>query len=270
MWVIKLYWDFIKMFLKVKFEYKVAFFFELISNAITIIVMYLGFWLIFDKFKFITGWNYYEIVFIYSINILCVAISGMVIFSPMMSIFNLVRQGSFDSMLIRPIDPLLHLIFKNFSYTYIPWLIPVPFALYSCFVHLDIQLTLTKILLFSFLFLGGLLINIGLLISAGALSFWLIDSGFLVSILCMHNNSIRSFCDFPITIYSKWIQVILTFVIPYAFTNFYPSLYFLNRRDIFLFHPYFQFGTPIVGIIVFGISLLIWKKGLSRYQSTGS
>jgi len=265
------YFEFIKMYLKARMEYKVSFFFELFSNFLMVVSLYIGIWILMKNFNSFNGWGYYEVLFLYSINIFCVALSGTFLFGPMNSLFYQVKDGSFDSILLRPLNPLKHLIFRNFQYSYLPWFVPVPFALYKCFTNMNMHFTLYSVLVLILSILGGVFVNSGLLIIAGSLSFWYVDSSMLISLLCTHGNSVRSFCDYPISVYSKGIQFILTFIIPYGFINYYPAVNFFNKHDgtAIIMNP-FPCSALVAGIVVLTVSLVFWNISLKKYQSTGT
>ena len=78
------------------------------------------------------------------------------------------------------------------------------------------------------------------------------------------------FIRYPITIFPLFMQVILTYILPYAFINFFPAQYFLGKTDFSIFSPMFQYLTPLVGVVAFSISIWFWNWGLKKYQSTGS
>jgi len=63
--------------------------------------------------------------------------------------------------------------------------------------------------------------------------------------------------------------LIISFVIPLAFMNYFPSQVFLGRSD-YIFSPALGYMTPIVGITLFLIALKFWNFGIRHYQSTGS
>ena len=58
---------------------------------------------------------------------------------------------------------------------------------------------------------------------------------------------------------------IFTFIIPYAFINYYPLLYFLDRTNNILY-----MFSPIIVIIFLIPCLLSFKIGLKHYSSAGS
>ena len=114
--------------------------------------------------------------------------------------------------------------------------------------------------------LGAALIQAAILVVVGTMSFWLVKNTATYSLLNCFNN----FLDYPITIYSKSIQAFLTFVIPVAFVNYYPAHYFLDKTGDNLFFPALQYGTPVVGIVLFLLAYQFWKIGVNKYESTGS
>ncbi|RJE86181.1 hypothetical protein D3P07_19060 [Paenibacillus sp. 1011MAR3C5] len=83
-------------------------------------------------------------------------------------------------------------------------------------------------------------------------------------------HDFKDFIRYPVSIYPASIQIVLTLVVPYAFINFYPAQYFLNKQDFLLFHPVFQYLTLAVGAVLFTGAILLWRWGINHYHSTGS
>ncbi|MBN2443649.1 MAG: ABC-2 family transporter protein [Spirochaetales bacterium] len=266
----KLYGEFIKIYLRSRLEYKQAFFIEILSNFVLISMFYVGISALFSNFDSINGWTYYEVMFLYTLNLFCASVSGLFFWGPMLSLEGLVQSGQYDSFLTKPMHPLLHLISRHFQHTYIGWIIPIPFVFAVCISHLSITWSLFKIVMFISSILGGILINSSVFLSGGALSFRIVKTAKLLFLLQRPNDSFRSFIDFPVSIYNKFIQIFLVFILPYAFINYFPSRYFLEKADDGMFHPLFNFGTPIVGIVLFLSAVFIWNKASRHYTSTGS
>ena len=76
----------------------------------------------------------------------------------------------------------------------------------------------------------------------------------------------NEFAKYPTTIYSSFVRTLVTYVIPFAFTGYYPSMYLLTGQN-----PLFNIGgTALISSIVMSVALFIWHKGLSAYESAGS
>ena len=75
----------------------------------------------------------------------------------------------------------------------------------------------------------------------------------------------KNLAQYPISIYRKGVIFIFTFIIPYAFVNYYPLLYFLGRSDNILY-----LLSPLLVFIFLIPCLWAFKIGLKHYNSTGS
>ena len=78
-------------------------------------------------------------------------------------------------------------------------------------------------------------------------------------------NVIR-FSRYPITIFGAPVRFFLTFILPFAWVAFYPATWFIGSPEF----SRWAFLTPLVGAVVFGGAVLIWRRGVSNYASTGS
>lgn len=263
---IALYRRFIVVHLKTMMEYRFTFFMDMFIQVFTYVISYLGIWIILNRFHSINGWGFYEVMFLYNLNLFSYGVSGLFFWSPMLGLGGMVQSGTFDNILIRPMNPFLHLISRKFMHHFLGHLFLGTIVFIICFKNLSIEWTISKVLWFSIVMLGAVLIQSSLMIIAGTVSFWFVKSSSLVETTIY---GLRRFLDYPISIYDKWVQVVLTFVIPYGFVNFYPARLFLNKTDG-LFHPSFGYGAPVVGLALFLLAYRFWCFGIKHYQSTGS
>ena len=77
---------------------------------------------------------------------------------------------------------------------------------------------------------------------------------------------ISDFAKYPMGIYPNFIKAILTGIIPFAFTGYFPGAYFLGKGN-------FVTGvclTVVVSIVAIIIAYSIWLTGMKRYESSGS
>jgi len=65
------------------------------------------------------------------------------------------------------------------------------------------------------------------------------------------------------------IQALFTFVIPIGFISFYPASAFLDH-DRFVLPFDLALLTPGIGLMFFGLSQLIFNRGLRKYESAGT
>jgi ABC-2 type transport system permease protein len=76
--------------------------------------------------------------------------------------------------------------------------------------------------------------------------------------------------DYPIDIYGKGIQSILTFILPYSFVNYFPARLLLGAGDYTFFSKSFDYLTLAVGVVAFCAAYLFWTVSVRKYKSTGS
>ncbi|WP_010268505.1 ABC transporter permease [Paenibacillus senegalensis] len=267
MHVFKLYGHFLIVYFKTLVEYRLSFFMDILIQFTTYGSTYLGIWMVMNRFETIGGWNYEEVIFLYSLNLMSYGICSLFLWSPMRYLQHAVQHGEFDGILIKPLNPMVHLICRQFNQHFIGHILLSGGVLIYCFRNLDISWTWLNSGYFLLAIAGGVFIQGALLIISGAMSFWFVKSNAFTDTMIY---GFRGFLDYPITIYNKWIQIFLTFVIPYAFVNFYPAQYFLAKESTGLFHPVFQFATPLIGLLLMLLSWVIWTQGVNKYQSVGS
>ena len=75
----------------------------------------------------------------------------------------------------------------------------------------------------------------------------------------------KHIAQYPIGIFSKPFKFIFTFIIPYAFINYYPLLYFLDKSN-----NIFYYFSPLLVIVYLVPCVYSFKIGLKKYNSTGS
>jgi ABC-2 type transport system permease protein len=105
-------------------------------------------------------------------------------------------------------------------------------------------------------------IYLAIFVGLSATSFWIEDRIGIVPPIF----NLMQFGRYPLTIYDAWIRFALSFVIPFAFASFYPTVRFL-RREEFLREFW---AVPLVAAATVAVALLAWSSGVRRYHSTGS
>ena len=247
-------------------EYRLTTLIDIFTYILNFGVGYVSTWVLLSKFQSIQGWTLYEVFLLFNINMVASGISGLFFSSPMRGMEQMLQYGDFDMVLIRPMNSLVFTLIGRPNFTSISSLILGAGVFVLCFTHLAIHITILKIVFLLAAILGAALIQAAILVIVGAMSFWVVKNTATLSLLTCFNN----FIDYPITIYSKGIQAFLTFVLPFAFVNFYPVHYFLDKTGDNLFSPILQYGTPVVGLVMFFLAYQLWRIGVNKYESTGS
>ena len=82
--------------------------------------------------------------------------------------------------------------------------------------------------------------------------------------------NMRKFAIYPLSIYNKFIQAILIFVVPFAFVNYFPAQFFLRKADMAAYPEWLMYISPVVGIALYLFAYSFWRFSLRFYKSTGN
>ena len=110
--------------------------------------------------------------------------------------------------------------------------------------------------------LCGAVIYIAVFLLLTTVSFWVEDR---VGVHPPVWNMI-AFGRYPLSIYSELIRFLLSWIIPFGFASFYPSVRLLGRAELRNYAPL----VPVVTAVFMALALLVWSRGVRHYASTGS
>ncbi|MFD1739660.1 ABC transporter permease [Bacillus salitolerans] len=258
----KLYWVFAKNHMKVMMEYRLDFIIGVFSVMLQQFASIFFVKVVFDHIEQINGWTFYEILFIYGIAATGRSIHH-IFFDNLWTLgWQYIRPGQLDRLLIRPINPLFHLVADRLQQDGFGQLIIGCIILGTAIPHLDLSMGFVDYLLLVVMIISSGLIFVAINLFFATFSFWMIDS--LPVVWAVFNVS--DFARYPLSIYHKGIQLFLTWLIPYGFTAFYPAAYFIDPDG----YRWFAIWTPLAALVCCVLAYLFWNRGLKAFASTGS
>ena len=260
--VLKIYTLLAAQNLKRLMEYRADFLTGAVSFLIDQAIGIAFIFIIFTQIPQLAGFTFPQILFIYGLSQIPKGLDHLLTDNLWCVGYFIVRKGDFDKYLIRPINPLFHVIAETFQVDAIGELIVgiglLIYAAPDAELHLSAWTVLLSVIAVPF----AAMIYTSLKIMTSALAFWIKSSGFIIQMVYGMNE----FSKYPTTIYSLPVRIFVTYIIPFAFTGYYLSLYLLTGEN-----PLFNIGGVIlVSSVLFVISVLIWNKGISAYESAGA
>ena len=115
---------------------------------------------------------------------------------------------------------------------------------------------------------GATLLFSGIVMFAVGTQFWTLgQTSELQNMLTYGRTAALSY---PISIYEAWFRRVLTYGVPLAFVNYFPALAALGRTEHAGVAPFVPWLSPIVCSAVALAGALFFRRGLGRYESTGS
>lgn len=218
-------------------------------------------WVVMQQIPDFNGWGFYELLLIYGLITLAKSINHMFADNLWTVGRIYIRTGQFDRFLVRPLDPLFHLIADRFCYDGVGNFLVGAVLLGTALAGLHLAWTplLPLYLVLAVLSGGGIFIALNLITCVS--SFWIMDS--VPVTRAIFDNHL--FAQYPLTIYPKAVTTLLTWLIPYGFASFYPASYILGR-DVGVY----AWAGPVVAAVLLFLGYRFWLFGLRHYSGTGS
>lgn len=258
----KLYKMFLSQYLKSLMEYRIDFFIGLfgffLAQATGIAFLYL----IFQRIPTLNGWSFYEVMFIYGFAQLPKGLDHLFTDNLWALSGRIIVRGEFDKYLLRPINPLFHLLAEVFQPDAFGELLVGIILVLVSLSKLGITISVINILMFILLVIFSTLIYSSIKLLLASIAFWIKYS----QAILFTGYMLSDFVKYPINIYANWLQKILTFMIPFAFTAYFPAGYFLGKVNFLNA----TCGTVLAGSLSFCIAYFVWLQGIKVYESSGS
>jgi ABC-2 type transport system permease protein len=242
-------------------EYRIDFFMGLsgfLFNSISAVLFLL---FIFQQVPQIHGWNFYHLVFVLGLSFIPKGIDHIFTDNIWQLGNKLIQTGDFFKYLIRPINPLFYLVSETFIHPdgFGELLSGLAITIFAA-KKLHLTVGIGKLLVVALLISFASLIFTAVKLVFATVAFWTVVSLPLMTV----TYSVSNFVRYPIDIYNDFIRTILIWVLPFAFTAYFPAQYILfNRADYLLL-------TPLISIFSFIFAYGFWLFGLRNYEMTGS
>jgi ABC-2 type transport system permease protein len=236
---------------KVRVSYRGDFFISA-ATSMAATIFSLGFVLVlFSRIPSLSNWRMEEVVFLYGFSLIPFGLFN--VFSLNLYEFGAtyIMEGKFDRVLFDAfrIESLQEVV------------IGLAVVIWAS-RHLHYHWHALDILLLAFFSLCGGLIYISVFLFLSTFSFWFEDR------IGIHPPfwNLLAFGRYPLSIYSGYIQFLLSWIIPFGFATFYPASRLLGRPEFRIY----AFLIPVVAAATFAVAVTSWRIGLRRYSSTGS
>ncbi len=261
-WQAGIFAAYFAQFVKMRLAYRMDFFVDTLAVSFSMVIQLAVLSTLFSKVKALDGWSFEQVLFIYAFSLLPLGLFNLVSVNLYRFSDQYIIQGKFDRVLLRPVGTLAQVIFESFNVSGLNEILLGIVMMTYAGMKLGLDFGVQEILMLAVLAPSASLVYMGVFLAITSVSFWHEDRMGLAPPVY---NIIR-FSRYPITIYSLPIRIFLTFVLPFAWVAFFPATWFLGSEE---------FGrlallTPLVGLVVFGGSVLIWQRGVRNYASTGS
>ena len=184
-------------------------------------------WVTMRQFPSMNGWDFRQMFFLYALWMAGHELHNTLFFT-VVSVPEYVREGRFDRFLVRPLDTLFQVL--TVPQQIVPdGLVLAVATLAAATVAANVRVDWVFVVFVPLVVVGGALIDLGISLAVATCSFWFIRVDTLRWVVMSLE---QDFTRYPISIYTRGVRIVLAFVLPFAFMNYFPATYFLQKADV--------------------------------------
>ena len=257
----KLYLNSLALHLKSELEYRMSFIISFLSQILIFFTYYFVIIALFSKFNNIKGFTLYEVLLCFSIIQFGFAFNE--VFARGIDKFDkLIIEGSFDRLLLRPKNLILQVLCSDGDFVKVSRLIQAIIVLVIALINLKVEITFLKVICLILMLMASCVIFFGIFLLAASYCFMTVQG---LEVRNVFTDGGKHMAQYPIGVFKKGFVFFFTFIIPYAFVNYYPLLYFIGRNDNILYA-----FSPIVVFLYLIPCFIVFYMGVKKYEGSGS
>ncbi|MFD8634361.1 ABC transporter permease [Streptomyces sp. NPDC059533] len=258
----------VRMWIRSTMTYRTSFLLSAFGNGAITLLDFVAIYIMFSHVDVLGGFTLPEIALLYGTASASLGLADLLIGNTD-RIGVRIRDGSLDTMLVRPVPLLAQVAADRFALRRLgrvaQGLGVLGWALWELSAELD--WTVGKVLLVPVMIVSGAGIFGAVMVAGAAFQFLAGDAAEVQNSFTYGGNTML---QYPPTVFAKDLLRAVTFIVPLAFVNWLPALYVLGRPDPLGLPGWVAYLSPLVAFVVFLPASLAWRAGVRSYRSTGS
>ncbi len=263
---VRVYFLIVGMWVRSTMAYRTSFVIMTLGNLVVTALDFAVIALMFSHVDVLGGFGLAEVTFLYGTSSTAFGITDL-LFGSTERIGRRVRDGTMDTLLVRPVPVLAQVAADRFALRRMGRIVQGVVLLGWSLAHLDVDWTWDRVLLLPVMLVSGAAIFASLFVAGAAFQFWASDAAEVQSSFTYGGTTLL---QYPPTVFTTEVLRAVVFVIPLAFVNWLPALHILDRPQPIGLPGWVGFGAPLVAVACCALAGLAWRAGLRAYRSTGS
>lgn len=263
---VSIYWNNVKISWKTRLAYPGAFVLAGLCQMLGYFTQFFTTWILLISFNALNGWNTYEVIFLYAMQLITYSIAGSFASNTVADLPSMVRNGQIDELLIKPIPPLPNMLTQKFNPGYLAHFTFALIMMIAGYSLSGAEISIAKILLLVIFVISGAVIVMTIMLITTFPCLYLLGTKGWWGIF----YDLRSYTNYPITIFDKVIQVIFTWLIPFAFAAYYPARFIFTKSEGIFPNSIITICSPLVAILLLIATKAVWEASIKKYNGAGS
>jgi len=205
-----------------------------------------------------SGWSFYEVLLIQAIFTFSSGFSGIVVGEVFFKTMLCNREGTFEVILLKPLNPLFFIMASTFNPEYFGLMIGGA-ALFAIAIYNTGVASVLAVGTFLLFFIAGTAVMTGISFIIAATSFKWVGNSRIPEIA----DSLKNFAKYPVSIFPLAIKSVITFILPVSMVGFYPASALLGRTEPLAF-------LAVIPCIIFMLlGIWIYNYMIIQYKGAG-
>lgn len=246
--------------LEEEFQYRANFFASLAGTLFWLLAAILTAALFFGQTSSLGGWSFWEVVALLGVFNTMGGVVEALLRPNIGRLVQLVRQGSLDFVLIRPVDPQFHVSFRRLVIWHVTDVVFGMALTTFALAKLGEVPSPGTILAFGLSMAAGVAIVYSLWLALMTLAFWFVA----VENLAVLFDALFESARFPVAAYPGSLRFFLVYLLPMAWITTVPPSILIGRTG-----PGTALMAAGVAVAALFLTRILWRVALGRYTSAG-
>ena len=254
-----------KMYVKTQVEYRAGFLLDRVAQIFSYGAVFAGVWVLLHRFGSLGGWSWNEMALLLSFHLLAYSLGAMFSFVQFRDLEEMVRLGTFDVLLVKPISPWIYLTFGGLNVMGYSGHIALAIGLMVwALLQVDVDWTAWNAIYVALSLISAAMVTAAILTMIGVAALVLVQSTYLYSIYF----GFWILGRYPLSIFPVALQWLMVTIIPLGFMNYVPVAVLLGKEVAVLGDAALPLSL-LAGPIAVGIAMVHWRWSIRHYQSGG-
>ncbi len=254
------------MWIRSTTAYRTSFALTVVGNLLITVLDFVGILLMFSQVDTLGGWTLPEVALLYGLVATAFGLADLLLGS-MDALGARIRDGSFDTLLVRPVPVLAQVGADRFALRRLGRITQGTLVLCWALLTVEVSWTAAKVLLVPVAVVSGAVIFGAVFVGGAAFQIVAQDAAEVQNAFTYGGSTLL---QYPPTVFGTELVRGVTYMLPLAFVNWVPAAYVLGRPYPLGLPEGAAFAPPLVAAGFAVVAGLVWRSGLRAYRSTGS